>query len=246
MFYTSQAKNSSPIYTKSKYKIFIGYDEREHEAAEVCKYSILTRLSKYVPVFFLRSSEIEVFKRPKEPTQSTDFTYTRFLVPYLSNYSGYSIFCDCDFLFLDDAIELFEAVDKTKAISVVKHPQYIPNSAIKMDGVQQHVMPRKNWASLIVFNNSHPYTRVLTPDYVNTVMPGRKLHTFEWLPDSHIGSLSLDWNVLDEYYQLDNPRAIHYTDGGPWFEKYQQTYYSDYWKAEYDNYKQSQRNIRKI
>lgn len=242
MFYTNQVKNSSPILAKSKYKIFVGYDQREYVAAEVCRFSILSRLSKYVPVFFLNSRDIPVFTRPRETTQSTDFTYTRFLVPYLSNYTGYSIFCDCDFLFLDDAIELFESIDPTKAVSVVKHPRYIPNTELKMDDIPQHQMPRKNWASLMVFNNSHPYTRALTPEYVNTVTPGRKLHTFEWLPDKHLGSVSMDWNVLDGYYELDNPRAIHYTDGGPWFEKYENTHYSEFWKAEYDRWIDTQLN----
>lgn len=246
MFYTNQVKSLLHISRKNKFKVFIGYDEREHEAAEVCRFSIITRLSKYVPVFFLKSSELQVFNRPKETTQSTDFTYTRFLVPHLSDYTGYSIFCDCDFLFLDDIIELFDSIDKTKAVSVVKHPRYIPNSASKMDDIPQHQMPRKNWASLMVFNNSHPDTRTLTPDYVNTVMPGRKLHTFDWLPDNQIGSLSMDWNVLDGYYELDNPRAIHYTDGGPWFKKYQDTYYSNFWKVEHDKYLESYANARKV
>ena len=28
----------------------------------------------------------------------------------------------------------------------------------------------------------------------------------------------------------DSPKAIHYTDGGPWFEDYQDTFYGDLWK----------------
>lgn len=220
--------------------VYIGYDQREHLAAEVCRFSILKR-SKIAPsrVKFLRSSDIYEFKRGREPHQSTDFTYTRFLVPYLCGYQGTSIFCDCDFLFLDDIFDLAQSVNPTSAVSVVKHPPYKPHTQQKMDGVAQHVMPRKNWASLMVFNNSNKYVRTLTPDYVNTVTPGRKLHTFDWVPDHQIGSLSLDWNVLDSYYELDNPRAIHYTDGGPWFENYKNTYYSQHWLNEYDAFKQT-------
>lgn len=235
------------ILFMDKLKVFIGYDKREHIAAEICKYSILKRSNlRSSDVKFLKSSDIKEFTRPREPNQSTDFTYTRFLVPYLSGFKGYSVFCDCDFLFLDDIQEILRRVDPKAAVSVVKHPMYYPNSQIKMDGVPQHLMNRKNWASLIVFNNSNEYNATLTPEYVNNIIPGSKLHTFDWLPYSQIGSLSLDWNVLDGYYELDNPRAIHYTDGGPWFEYYKQTYYSNYWWDEYNEYTDSRGEQRTL
>ena len=217
--------------------VFIGYDKREHIAAEVCKFSIERRaMFDDVKVHYLRSEDIPEFKREREPQQATDFTYTRFLVPYLSNYEGISIFCDCDFLFRTDISAAAWNFDSKYAVKVVKHPQYVPLSQIKMDNIAQHAMPRKNWASFIVFNNSHPACRTLTPDLVNTIMPGRKLHTFDWVEPDQIGSLTLDWNTLDGYYELDDPRAIHYTEGGPWFDNYKDTYYSKYWWAEYDEY----------
>jgi lipopolysaccharide biosynthesis glycosyltransferase len=189
-----------------------------------------------VNVRFLRSEDIPQFARPREPHQATDFTYTRFLVPFLCDYKGIAVFCDCDFLFRTDISEAAWGMRSDCAVKVVKHPQYIPLSHTKMDNIPQHPMHRKNWASLIVFNNEHPACKRLTPEYVNTVTPGRKLHTFDWVDDSCIGSLSLDWNTLDGYYELDNPRAIHYTEGGPWFDKYKHTYYSEYWWKEYDDY----------
>ena len=159
------------------------------------------------------------------------------MIPFLENYGQtYSVFCDCDFLFQADILKLVMSVDPTKAISVCKHPPYYPHTMIKMDGVAQHTMPRKNWASLIVFNNSHPSNKKLTPEYVNTVMPGRLLHMLSWLGTEEIGSIPLDWNTLDDYYLLMNPQAIHYTDGGPWFEQYKHTTYSKQWWAEYYDY----------
>ena len=35
--------------------------------------------------------------------------------------------------------------------------------------------------------------------------------------DKDIGSLPMEWNCLDQYYHLIDPKAIHYTEGGPWF-----------------------------
>ena len=42
----------------------------------------------------------------RTPCQSTEFTYTRFLVPYLCGYQGKAIFIDCDMLCLGDIAEL--------------------------------------------------------------------------------------------------------------------------------------------
>jgi lipopolysaccharide biosynthesis glycosyltransferase len=220
--------------------VYIGYDQREHLAAEVCRHSIIRRTAiEPENVHYLKSENIPEFVREREPQQATDFTYTRFMIPFLNNYRGISIFCDCDFIFCEDIWDLVSYFDPSKAISVVQHPPYIPHTATKMDGVPQHAMPRKNWASLIMFNNAHPSNKKLTPEYVNTVMPGRKLHTFDWLQDDEIGSLPLDWNTLDNYYYLEEPRAIHFTDGGPWFEQYRNTTYAPAWWREYYDFASS-------
>ena len=220
------------------YNVYIGYDQREDIAAQVCKYSILQRTDKLLPpdVYFLKSQDIPEYVREREPKQSTDFTYTRFMIPFMNKYKGFSVFCDCDFLFQADIMDLVLSVDPNKAVSVVKHPSYRPRTEIKMDGIEQHTMEKKNWASLIVFNNAHPSNKRLTPEYVNTRMPGRGMHQFDWLTTWEIGSIPLNWNTLDNYYLLDNPKAIHYTDGGPWFDNYKKTMYSAEWWSEYYDY----------
>lgn len=216
-------------------KVYIGYDEREAIAAEICRFSI-EQNSNYIQTSFLKSQDIPEYKRPREATQSTDFTYTRFMIPFMEDFKGLSVFCDGDFLFLHDINNLLQSIDMDKAVSVVKHPAYVPNTKIKMDGIAQHIMLRKNWASLIVFNNEHESCKNLTPDFVNTINPGRLLHTLAWVDDKDIGSISLDWNTLDGYYELDHPKGIHYTDGGPWFPNYKNTFYSEIWWNYYDRY----------
>lgn len=213
-------------------QIFIGYDQREHKAYEVCEYSITSRSSVQVNKLF--SKDIKDYNRDWGEPQSTDFTFTRFWVPFLSDFKGYSIFVDCDFVFLEDPQKLIDSVDPKFAVSCVQHPGYIPNSQIKMDGVAQHRAYRKNWASLVVFNNEHPKNQVLTPQYLNNHRPGLDFHQFRWLDDSDIGNIPLEWNCLDDYYYLENPKAIHYTDGGPWFDNYQETMYSSVWLNEQD------------
>ena len=212
--------------------IYVGHDSREQLAYDVCVHSIKKRTN--AEVVKLSTELIPDYKRPKEKDQSTDFTYSRFFVPHLNNYKGYAMFVDCDFVFLDDPVKMLEYVEPWKAVNVCKHPQYTPNSVLKMDGVQQHAMLYKNWASLMIFNCDHPTTRKLTPEYINSVQPGRRLHQFDWVQDNFlIGSIPLDWNCLDEYYHIASPKAIHYTDGGPWFKNYEHTFYSRYWYAEY-------------
>ena len=225
----------------STFNVYVGYDPREQKAFDVCKYSIEKRSHIYndVKVHKLYSNNIVEYKRPKDPNQSTDFTYTRFFVPYLNNYKGFAIFVDCDFLFMDDINKIIDNLDTTKAVSVVHHPLYIPNTQIKMDDIPQHQMWRKNWASLMVFNCEHIECKTLTPEYINTKEPGRSLHQFEWCNDNYLGKLSMDWNCLDGYYMLDKPKAIHYTDGGPWFDDYKNkpfykySTYSNQWSQTY-------------
>ena len=218
--------------------IYIGYEEREHDAYEVCRYSIL-RNSRYYwgespQIHKLRSQDIKSYHRDHGEPQSTDFTFTRFWVPWMENFKGFSVFVDCDFLFLDSIFKLFEEVDKSKAVSVVKHPEYIPLKDLKMDGIPQHKSKRKNWASLMVFNNEHPKNQILIPQYLNEHVPGIDFHHFKWLDDEDIGELPLDWNCLDQYYKLRSPKAIHYTEGGPWFgPEFNDTTYGYLWN-EYD------------
>lgn len=229
-------------------KIFVGYDHRERIAANVCKYSIERNLlfDDNADVMFLKKNHLQSVgynRNIPNDIESTEFTYTRFLVPWLMNYNGYAIFCDCDFLFLSDASELLYYIDESLAVSVVKHPTYTPNSHLKMDSIPQHSMPRKNWASLMVFNCGHPSVKEhLTLENINENPNGKSFHMLSWAKDEEIGSIPMEWNCLDDYYYMRNPKAIHYTDGGPWFEDYKETMYSDIWKRYEIEYVRNQWN----
>lgn len=218
-------------------KIFIGYDSKESIAADVCEYSLQSFANLDVKMIKLNEMKSLGYNRNFIEKQSTEFTFTRFLVPSLCDYSGWALFCDCDFLFLHDPKELYNYINPNKAVYVAQHPNYVPNGAIKMDGKEQHVMFRKNWASLMWINCSHPKVKEhLTLDKINTYENGRWFHQFGWCDDDEIGSLSLEWNTLDNYYDFENPKAIHYTDGGPWFEHYKNTRYAHLWTQKYLEY----------
>lgn len=158
------------------------------------------------------------------------------MTPYLAAYDGWSIFTDCDFLFTDDVRKIIENLDPAKAVHVVKH-SYTPAFQIKMDGKEQHVYPRKNWSSFIAFNGAHPDVKALTPAVINSAEPAY-LHRFQWTSDEMIGELPVAWNFLvGEYPKPEQvPVAIHYTNGGPWFDNHQDVDFGDLWCAEREMY----------
>jgi hypothetical protein len=175
-----------------------------------------------------------IYTRPRGPTESTEFSLTRFLVPALSGHRGWSIFMDCDMLCRADIAELQAHIDRQrdKAVLVCQH-DYVPRTERKFLDQVQTKYPRKNWSSLMVFNNER--CRKLTPEYVNSAS-GLELHRFAWLDDSLIGSLPLEWNwLVGEYPFNARARVVHFTLGGPYFEDYRDCDYADEWRAEYQS-----------
>ena len=155
--------------TIQKPSFFIGYDSKEDIAYRVCKQSLLKNSSININVMALKLYELIAkgfYKRSVDPLASTEFTYSRFLVPYLNNFKGWAVFCDCDFLFFADVAKLFENLSEDKAVYCVQH-DYTPKEKHKMDGQKQTIYPRKNWSSFIVFNCSHPSNKKLNLDTVN-------------------------------------------------------------------------------
>lgn len=220
-------------------KIYVGYDSREDIAWQVARYSLNRHMSQPVEVYPLKQAplrELGLYGRPHDSTASTEFSLTRFLTPYLAAHDGWTIFVDCDVLFTRDVNEVFEGLDSSKAVYCVHH-DYTPANAVKMDGKAQTVYPRKNWSSFMIFNGAHPDVKKLTPAMVNTAHPAW-LHRFEWTSDDNIGELGIEWNFLEgEYPRRDTlPANIHFTNGGPWFEHWQNVDFADLWNAERDSY----------
>jgi len=213
--------------------VYVGYDSRLNNVYEVCKHSILRHSNVNVlPIVQQELRDKHIYTRPIDDKASTEFTLTRFTVPLLNKYTGWALFCDCDFLFLTDVNELFNTVNNDYAVMVVKHA-YTPKTSIKMDNKTQYSYPRKNWSSLILFNCEHILNRNID---VNNMEPNY-LHQFKWLDDKHIGSIDTAWNHLVGYC-TGTPKALHYTDGGPWLTNYKNTEYNSIWNKEYELYRQ--------
>jgi hypothetical protein len=213
-------------------QVFIGWDSREPAAAAVLAHSILTRAEKPVWIMPLtRKAVSHLYTRPRGPLESTEFSMTRFLVPYLSGYEGWSLFLDCDMLCRTNIwdVMLYPLVDPGKAVYVAQHPPYTPVSGdTKFLGQPQTSYPRKNWSSVMLFDNAR--CKTLTPDYVNTAS-GLDLHRLNWAES--IGSLPLEWNwLVGQYAHNDAAKILHYTDGTPCLPGYEACDHADLWHAE--------------
>ncbi len=214
-------------------RVFIGYDPREAVAYNVLAHSIQARASEPVSIAPLMLSQLKtVLTRERHPLQSTDFSFSRFLTPYLSDYGGWSVFMDCDMLVLKDIAELWKLRDDRYAVMVVKH-DHVPKESVKFLGEPQSKYEKKNWSSVMLFNNAR--CRALTPDYVNRAS-GLELHQFKWFDsDGLIGALPDAWNHLVGYNPPRRDAAlVHYTLGGPYFPEYAGCEYAKAWRAERD------------
>jgi hypothetical protein len=220
--------------------IYIGYDPRESVAFYTLAHSILRRASVPISIAPLAQSQLrEIYRRARGPTESTEFSMTRFLVPYLSGYAGWSIFMDCDMLCRVDIAALGREIETQagKAVIVCKH-DYVPKTERKFLDQVQTKYKRKNWSSLMLFNNAR--CRALTPDYVNTAS-GLELHRFAWMDDAAIGELPLEWNWLvgeDPYPYNPAAKIVHFTIGGPYFAAYRDCDYAGEWFAEFESMRQ--------
>jgi hypothetical protein len=212
-------------------RVFIGYDGREAAAWHVLSHSILARSSEPVSFAPLALPSLGQWMwRDRNALQSTDFSFSRFLTPALCGFEGWSLFMDCDMLVQDDIAKLWALRDDRYAVMCVKH-DHRPTETVKFLGAQQTAYGKKNWSSVMLFNNAR--CRKLTPDFVNHAS-GLELHQFKWLEDDAlIGELPSSWNHLVGY---DTPRAnaanVHFTIGGPYFDEYADCEFAEQWRAE--------------
>ena len=212
--------------------VYIGFDEAESTAYHTLCHSIIENASAPVRISPICSNHFkEFFNRARDPRQSNDFSFTRFLVPYLNNYHGHAIFMDCDMMLRTDIFKVFEEITEQDAISVVKH-DYTPSEKIKYLNQKQYAYPRKNWSSFVVWNCGHTDNRLLTPEFVEKAT-GLELHRFTWLNDADIGALDVRWNWLVGDYN-EPPKDVHnvhWTVGGPYFNEYARVDFSSEWFA---------------
>jgi lipopolysaccharide biosynthesis glycosyltransferase len=210
--------------------VFVGYDPREAVAYHVCVNSIIRNSSQPVAIVPVA---LNLFRDYSETHTdgSNHFIYTRFLVPYLCDFTGHAIFIDGDMIVRGDIAELWALRDASKDVQVVKH-DYKTRMPVKYLGSKNEDYPRKNWSSVILWNcNSFPNRR-LTPEFVQHAK-GSELHRFSWIDDDRIDELPPEWNWLpDEYGPNADAKLLHYTLGTPCFQEFADTPQGNEWHRE--------------
>jgi lipopolysaccharide biosynthesis glycosyltransferase len=184
-------------------RIFIGMDERQPLAYHVCRSSIERHALARVQIEPLRLKWLPIERRGL-----TDFTFSRYLCPYLCNFEGESLFMDADIVVRADVRELAQLAAKDAPVSLVKNKL------------------RLEWPSMMVFRNG--LCRALTPEFVETGKP----EAFEWA--SSIGELPAEWNHCVGYDAPD-PKAklIHFTQGIPCWPETQDCEHAETWREEH-------------
>lgn len=217
--------------------IVIGYDKHESVAYHVLAHSIMSRASQpvsLIPLMLPTLRKRGLYWREHDPLQTTDFTYSRFLTPWITGarFGDRSIFMDCDMLVRTDIFEVLDYCDPRCDVSVVQH-DYVPNPDPKFLGQSQTVYPKKNWSSFMVFNPYRSAIRLLTPEYINKAS-AKELHQFDWVRPDALGSLPLAWNhLVGEYAPNPDAKIVHFTRGGPWFPEYAECEFADEWREEH-------------
>jgi len=189
--------------------VYIGFDPRQPIAFCVAAHSIWENAEMPVAVAPVKLSQLPLKRRGL-----TEFTYSRFLVPYLSNYEGVSLFMDSDTMARADVNELL-----AYAIAYPDIPVWVVKGQLKFE-----------WASVMVFNNK--LCRNLTPQFVED--PANKLFDLGWA--EKVGELPKEWNFLVGYDTL-NPKAkiVHFTQGIPIWSQTKDCNFSTEWLTMYKN-----------
>lgn len=228
-------------------KVYIGFDEREADAAHVARKTLLEVTNgELVPEFLClpKLHDQGLLTRPTDyrggrdydmhsnAPASTRFAISRFLTPLLAQ-QGFALFVDCDVVFREDPRNMLREIHSKHAVSAVKHADGGGwSGCTKMGGQTQTSYNRKNWSSVTLYNCDHIANRRLSLRDVNE-RPGRDLHRFYWLNDHEIGDLDVRWNHLVGVTSDPLPEGgiLHYTLGGPWIKDWGGGAHDDIWKA---------------
>lgn len=201
--------------------LFVGYDPREEIGSHVFLASVLAHTTIPVRITHLGRTMLERRLGEHFSSGSNDFTTTRFLVPYLMDFSGFAVFMDgADMVTHGDLAELLGYEDPLLAVRVVqhdyktRHPRKYRGSSMESDN-QDYA--RKQWASVMMFNCAHPAWRKYTPEFV-AQQSKLDLLQFKGFHPASIGSLPLEWNwLVDEMGPNDHAKVLHWTAGVPVF-----------------------------
>lgn len=186
-------------------RVFVGYDPRQPIAYNVLQDSLHRHAKDRVQVEPLILAKLPITRRGL-----TEFTYSRFLVPWLCGYEGAAIFMDADIVVTGDIGELLAQADGKSAVQVMKQ------------------QAKFEWPSVMLFNNAN--CRNLTPEYVED--PANKLLELRW---GEVGEFSSEWNHCVNKVPPAEAKLYHYTEGIPYWDEVRGSELDRHWLEAYKN-----------
>ncbi len=190
-------------------RVFIGRDPRKPLDANVLANSIVEHASLPVSITMLSLKTLPIKRRGL-----TEFTFSRFLVPYLCDYDGYALFLDADMVVTGDLVDLFRVPKATDTKQVY---------------VNQNQKPFE-WASAMLFDCA--MCKILTPSYIDDNR--NALFDFKWCESGGVGSFPEEWNWCVPYSgNNDNAKLYHYTQGTPNWKETRGHLEDKHWNAAY-------------
>lgn len=185
--------------------IFIGVDPRQPVAFTTLANSLTWHCKRAIAIHPLRLPTLPITRRGL-----TEFTFSRFLVPWLCDYRGSAIFMDADIIVTDDIGELLDCADATFDVQVMRR------------------QPRFEWPSVMLFNNAR--CMKLTPEFIDN--PANNPYDLSWAKT--IGDLPDEWNFCVGYQDGRPAKLYHYTQGIPvWKETCGNFAEDELWHDEY-------------
>lgn len=191
-------------------RVFIGCDSRQPLGYTVLQHSIQRHARGRVVVEPLHIDRLPIKRRGL-----TDFTYSRFLVPWLCDFEGVAIFMDADIVVNGDVAELAAQADGASSVQVMQE------------------QPRFEWPSVMLFNNAH--CKTITPDFVDDT--ANKLFDLAW---GRVGTFSKEWNHCVNKVDPAEAKLYHFTEGLPCWVECQGSPFDEIW---FDNFKDMQRTV---
>lgn len=188
-------------------KIFIGYDKRQPLGYNVLQHSIARHSSQPVSITPLILDQLPIKRRA-----TTEFTFSRFLVPYLCDYKGHALFLDADMVVTGDIAELFSGCDHM-------------DEMVRVNQKQAHF----EWSSAMLFNCYR--CRNLTPEYIDN--ENNDPYEFNWAAE--VGNFPKEWNHCVGYAEPnEDAKLFHYTQGLPCWEESSGLDEDHHWNTEYE------------
>lgn len=173
-------------------KVFIGHEPRLAIQTNVCISSVYEAASQPVAV-----TPLVLRQLPLSRVGLTEFSFSRFLVPWLCGFQGWALFMDSDIIVTGDVAELFTLADDQYAVQICD------------------IKPEFERAAVMLFNCGHPDNRKITPEWIDAGQY-EPLHLIRWT--DKVGYIPANWGHAVGYAKpqpIERLSLCHYTAGVP-------------------------------